>query len=50
MKFGDFAITRTRLFAIVTLILAVLIWMNVSVAGLPLVPLALVAVSIALLW
>ena len=29
---------------------AVLIWLNVSVAGLPLVPLALAVVAIALLW
>jgi hypothetical protein len=50
MKFGTFEITRTRMFAVVTLVLAALIWLNVSVAGLPLVPLALAIVAIALLW
>jgi hypothetical protein len=50
MHFGNYEVTRTRLFAIVTLAIAVLIWLNVSVAGLPLIPLALVVVGIALLW
>jgi hypothetical protein len=31
-------------------VLAVMAWVNVSLAGLPLIPLALVVVAIALLW
>ena len=50
MHIGNYTVTKSRAFGILTLILAVLIWLNVSVAGLPLVPLALAAVAIALLW
>ena len=50
MKFGERSISRTQILGILTLALAVLIWLNVSVAGLPLVPLTLAVVAIALLW
>ncbi|MEA2683854.1 MAG: hypothetical protein QOK05_2182 [Chloroflexota bacterium] len=47
---GNFEISRVRLFGILTLIVALMMWLNVSLAGLPLVPLALTLVAIALLW
>jgi hypothetical protein len=50
MHFGNYTVTRTRLFAFLTIALGALIWLNVSVAGLPLVPVALIVVGIALLW
>jgi hypothetical protein len=50
LNIGSYNVTKTRLLALITLAIAVLIWMNVSVAGLPLVPIALAVVAIALLW
>lgn len=50
MHFGNYSITRTRALGIVALLLALMIWLNVSVAGLPLVPLTLAVVAVALLW
>jgi hypothetical protein len=47
---GNFEISRVRLFGLLTLALALMMWFNVSLAGLPLVPLALTLVAIALLW
>ena len=50
IKLGNFEVSRTRMFAILTLVVAAMIWLNVSLAGLPLVPIALVIVALALLW
>jgi hypothetical protein len=50
MHVGNYGVSRTRALGVLTLVLAVLIWLNVSVAGLPLVPLTLAVVAIALLW
>jgi hypothetical protein len=47
---GNFEISRVRLFGILVLIVALMMWLNVSLAGLPLVPLALTLVAVALLW
>jgi hypothetical protein len=50
MHVGNYSISRTRALGVLALVLAVLIWLNVSVAGLPLVPLTPAVVAIALLW
>lgn len=50
MHIGNFEISRTRLFGLLVLLVALMLWLNVSLAGLPLVPLALILVAIALLW
>jgi hypothetical protein len=50
MHVGNYSISRTRGLGILTLVLALLIWLNVTVAGLPLVPLTLAVIAIALLW
>ena len=50
LNIGNYSFTKTRLLAVITLVLAVMIWMQVSLAGLPLVPIALAVVAIALLW
>jgi len=50
MNIGNYTVTKTRFLAVITLVLAVMIWANVSLAGLPLVPIALAVVAIALLW
>ena len=50
LHLGKYEVSRNRLIGVLTLICAVMIWLGVSFAGLPLVPLALVLVAIALLW
>ncbi|MDQ6746883.1 MAG: hypothetical protein M3010_02070 [Candidatus Dormibacteraeota bacterium] len=47
---GKYEVSRVRLFGLLTLLVAIMMWLNVSLAGLPLVPLALTLVAIALLW
>ena len=47
---GNFELSRARIFGLLTLVVALMVWFNVSLAGLPLVPLALILVAIALLW
>jgi hypothetical protein len=50
LHLGKYEVSRNRLIGALTLICALAVWLNVNVAGLPLVPLALVLVAIALLW
>jgi hypothetical protein len=48
MHVGKTEIGRNQVIAALVAILAVMTWLNVSVAGLPLIPIALVLVAIAL--
>jgi hypothetical protein len=50
LHIGNRTISRHQVFGVLTLACALMIWLNVSVAGLPLVPIALVLVAVALLW